>query len=121
MELGCARKRFLDDLDFQTTLMISIDVLPIASPATLGDMGAWWHASVRRCINDFHKCCTSEVVLTLRDFNVDYFTGNDGGHEYDATVIKSRQPLAPGNQLLHRDPVRAIGHFSIVESYSRLG
>jgi hypothetical protein len=106
---------FFDNFDFQTALMVRGDVLPIAPATSVGDMRAWRHTPERRWLDDRCEQCTREIVLSLRDVDVHDFTGNDGGHEDNSTVIESRQTLATGNQFFHRDPVCALRHFFIVE------
>ena len=69
-----------------------------------------------RRLNDGYKESACEIIRSLRDIDVDNLSRHDGRHEDNSAVIKSSQSLATGNQFFHRDPVRALRHFFIVEN-----
>jgi hypothetical protein len=71
---------------------------------------------MRRRLDDRYEQSAREIVLSLRDIDIDNFTRHDGGNEDNSTIIESSQTLPTGNQFFHRDPVRTLRHFFIVEN-----
>jgi hypothetical protein len=69
------------------TLNAALDVLPIASTATLCHVFTRWCTAILAGLNDGEKLTTAKVGLLLGEFDLDQFAFKDVRHEHYATIV----------------------------------
>jgi hypothetical protein len=101
---------FGDDRSFQFALMRDLDMLEVASAATIWPSKiTWGRDAVRGWLENLDNICPSHLRSDRRDLNDDAFTGDRVAHEENLTFMASDEMATMGcSQDIDSD---AIAHF----------